>query len=206
MKTRNALATLGLLCPALLLLAAASRAEAAGPRDQVKATTDRILAVLGDPALKGDEHKGPRRAKLNAVVDERFHWTEMAQRSLARHWRKRTDAEKKEYVPLFTELVRRTYMSKIEGYSGEKVQYGDERLDGSYARVAIAIITKKDTEIPVVYSMKRYGDEWRVYDIAVEGVRLVNNYRTQFNGMLNRMSFPKFIEKLKAKTAGTEDR
>ena len=192
-------------CAALVVAAAACAGQAAGPMAQLRQSTDKILAVLRDPALEGDAHKAKRRKQIAAIVDERFHWEEMAQRSLARHWRSRSPDERKEFVALFTDLVRNTYMSKVEGYSGEKVRYDGERVEGSHARVTIRIVTTKDTEIPLVYSMKQFSGEWMVYDMAIEGVRLVGNYRTQFRDMLNHMSYREFIAKLKAKVAKLED-
>jgi len=190
------------LAPCLGLVLAAETASggtAPGPQDQIRQSTDQILAILKDPAFKAPDKKAERRKKIEGVVDERFNWPDMAQRSLGIHWRKRTDQEKKDFVPLYTELVRDTYMTKIEGYSGEQVHYGGEQVDGDYARVSVRIVTAKNTEIPVIYSLKKSGDQWLVYDVAVEGVRLVNNYRTQFNSMLTSMSWPEFLQKLKTK-------
>jgi phospholipid transport system substrate-binding protein len=203
---------LGLAALNVLLLSAAWAGAgeappptADGPQAQIKQSTDKILAVVRDPDLEGDDKKEERRKKILDAVDERFNWTEMARRALARHWRARTPEEQKEFVPLFTELVRRTYMRRVEGYAGEKVVYKGERVDGLYARVNVEIISTKNTEVPVVYSMKKHGAQWLVYDMAIEGVRLVNNYRTQFNSMLNGMSYREFVEKLKAKVAAMKD-
>jgi len=176
-------------------------AAAAGPQEHIRNATDKILAVLKDPALKAAEKKEERRRAMIAAVDECFNWPDMAQRALARHWQPRTPAERKEFVPLFTELVRHTYMANVEGYTGEQVLYKGERIDGAYARVNVVIVTRTNVEVPVEYSVKRYDGKWLVYDVAVEGVKLVNNYRTQFASMLNSTSYPQFIEKLKAKVA-----
>ncbi len=176
-------------------------APAGGPEDTIKQGTEKILETLRNPDLKAPEKRDERRQKMKDAVDSVFNWDEMAKRSLARHWRKRSAEERKTFVPLFADMVRNTYMSKLEGFSGEKVKYAGERVKGDYARVAIAIITKKETEIPVEYSMKKFDGQWLVYDVAVEGVRMVNNYRTQFNTMLNRMSYDKFIDKLRTKVA-----
>ena len=196
---------LALACAVAAVAAAAVAGQAAGPKAQIQQSTDEILAVLRDPALKGDTHKAARRAKIIAIVDQRFHWEEMARRSLARRWLGLSADDRKVFVGLFTQLVRNTYMSKVEGYSGEQVRYDNEQIDGRYARVHIRIVTTKDTEIPLVYSMKQFGKPWMVYDVAIEGVRLVGNYRTQFRDMLARMSYPKFIAKLKEKVAKLHD-
>jgi len=186
-------------------LAAASPALAAatgpGPLDAIRQSTDRILAVLRDPALAAPEKKAERRQKILDIVDERFNWPDMAQRALARHWAPRSPQERAEFVPLFTDLIRYTYLGKVEGYAGENVRYKGEQIEGDYARVDVVIVTTKGVDVPVQYSLKKIGAEWRIYDVAVEGVRLVNNYRTQFNSMLNSMTYPKFVEKLKEKVA-----
>ena len=185
--------------------AARGAAREPGPLEQLRASTDKVLAVLKDEALKAPACKAERRQKVYAAIDERFNWPEMAQRTLARHWAPRSPEERQEFTRLLTELLRRTYMSKIESYSGEKVHYKGERIEGSYARVDVVIVTTKNVDVPVEYSMRKYDGGWLIYDVAVEGIKLVNNYRMQFSSMLDGMSYPQFIEKLKAKVAETKD-
>jgi phospholipid transport system substrate-binding protein len=123
----------------------------------------------------------------------------MARRSLARHWAQRTAEEKKEFVHLFAELLERTYMSKVEGYSGEKVRYQRETVDGDYAVVKVKILTQKSKDIPVEYRLKKEGDDWLVYDVSIEGVSLVNNYRTQFTSIVLQSSYENLVKKLREK-------
>jgi phospholipid transport system substrate-binding protein len=193
----------------LLLAASAPGGVAAGepgPMEQVRQSTDKLLAILKDAALKAPDKKVERRQKIYAAIDERFNWSDMAQRTLARHWAPRTQAEREEFTRLFNELLRRTYTAKIEGYAGEKLQYKGERIEGAYARVEVVLVTTRNVDIPMEYSVRKYdGGGWLIYDVAIEGVKLVNNYRTQFASMLNSMSYPQFIEKLKAKVAETKD-
>ncbi|HUT36553.1 MAG TPA: ABC transporter substrate-binding protein [Planctomycetota bacterium] len=197
----------GWAAAAALVAAAAggpSRAAAGevGPMEQIRESTDKLLAVLSDPALKTPERKAERHEKVCAAIDERFHWADLAQRTLARHWAPRTPEEREEFTRLFHLLLRHSYLSKIESYSGERIHYKGERIEGNYARVEVVLVTTKNVDIPIEYSAKKYdGGGWLVYDVAIEGVRLVNNYRTQFASMLNSMSYPKFLEKLKAKVA-----
>jgi phospholipid transport system substrate-binding protein len=198
MSTRPLIATT-VAAFSLLLGALAVAAPAVGPMAQTKQATDQILEVLEDPALQGDDKAKERREKILDVVDGLFDWPGISQRALARHWHGRTEAERQEFVTLFAELVRRTYLKKLEGYSGEKVAYKDERIDGDYARVYVDVITAKNTEVPVIYSMMAIDGKWVVYDVAIEGVRLVNNYRTQFNNVLSGMSFREFLAKLRKK-------
>ena len=169
------------------------------PTDQIKKTTDKIIEIVKNPALKALDKEPERRRLIRKAVDEVFDWEEMAKRTLGRHWRRRSESEKKEFIYLFGKLLERTYLDKVEGYSGEKVIYIGERVEGDYALVKVKILTKQDREIPVLYRMKKKAGKWMVYDVCIEGVSLVNNYRTQFNNILVRSSFKRLIEKLKAK-------
>ena len=136
---------------------------------------------------------------LRNTLSERFDWEEMARLSLAGHWQGLTDEEKKEFVPLFTDLLERTYMNRIENYSGDKVTYDAERVKGNYSLVKVTIFTDKQVEIPVVYKMKKKGPEWTIYDVSIEGVSLVNNYRQQFDSIILSSSYQGLVEKLKEK-------
>ena len=171
------------------------------PTEKIRATTDKILGVVRDPALKGAAKEKERRALIRKAVDERFDWNEMARRSLARHWEGRTEDEKKEFVPLYADLVDRAYMSKVEGYSGEKVKYEGETVDGDYATVNVRIMTQKGQEISVEYRLRKKGNDWLIYDVSIEGVSLVNNYRTQFNSIISQSSYASLVKQLKAKVA-----
>ncbi len=171
------------------------------PTEKMRQTTDKILSILADPSLKKPPKIEERRRLIRKAVDERFNWEEMARRSLAKHWAPRTDEEKKEFIRLFGELLERTYMSKVEGYSGEKVLYEGERADEDYATVKVKIETKKNVDIPVEYRLKKEGNDWLVYDISIEGVSLVNNYRTQFNSIITQSSYEGLVKKLKEKVA-----
>jgi phospholipid transport system substrate-binding protein len=185
----------------LLVLGITVSALGGEPTEKIRQTTDKILSILADPSLKKPSKVEERRRLIRKAVDERFDWEEMARRSLARHWAPRTDEEKNEFVGLFGELLERTYMSKVEGYSGEKVFYEGEKADAEYATVNVKIVTKKNVDIPVEYRLKKEGDDWLVYDISIEGVSLVNNYRTQFNSIITQSSYENLIKKLKEKVA-----
>jgi len=169
------------------------------PMEEIKQTTDKILSTLTDPVLKTPSKTAEREKLIRQAVDERFDWEEMARRSLATHWAKRTGEERKEFVRVFGDLVERMYMRKVEGYSGEKVLYEGETKDGNYATVKVKIVTQKNKDIPVEYRLKKKGNNWFVYDISIEGVSLVNNYRTQFNSILLRSSYDDLVRRLREK-------
>ena len=192
------------------IIAVSTLSQAGEPTESIRKTADRIIAIVSDPELQTsgkdvDEKKShkdklkKRNRLVREAVDERFDWEEMSRRTLARHWRDRTDDEKKEFIDLFGKLLERTYLDQVEGYSGEKVIYLDEAVDGDYAVVRVKIITKKETEIPVKYRLKKKGNDWFVYDVSIEGVSLVNNYRTQFNTIIVRYKYKGLIKRLRAK-------
>lgn len=176
-------------------------ALAQGPTEQIKETTDKVISILTDPALREPDRTEERRGLLRKAADERFDWEEMSRRALARHWARRTDEEKREFVSLFSDLLERTYMDRIDGYSGEKVIYEGETVDGDYGIVRARITTETDAEISAEYRVRRKENGWFIYDVSIEGVSLVNNYRTQFNSIILKSSYEKLVKRLKAKIA-----
>jgi phospholipid transport system substrate-binding protein len=172
---------------------------AADPMDEIKQTTDKMLSIVTNPAFKTPSQTEEREKLIRQAVDERFDWDEMARRSLAIHWAKRTVEERKEFVRLFADLVERTYMKKVEDYSGEKVLYEGETKEGDYASVRVKIVTKRGEDIPVEYRLKKEKEDWFVYDVSIEGVSLVNNYRTQFNSILSQSSYENLVKRLREK-------
>jgi phospholipid transport system substrate-binding protein len=186
--------------PLLLVVFGLVTPSVAGePTDHIRKTTDKMITILNDPALKNKVDE--RRKMLRSTLSERFDWEEMAKRSLAGHWLSLTDEEKKEFVPLFTDLLENTYMNRIENYSGDKVTYDAERVKGDYGLVKVTIFTVKQVEIPVVYKMKKKDPEWIIYDVSIEGVSLVNNYRQQFDSIILSSSYQGLVEKLREKVA-----
>jgi phospholipid transport system substrate-binding protein len=174
-------------------------AMAGEPTEKIKVTTDKIIGIVSNPALKGPEKAAERKRFIRKAVDERFDWEEMSRRTLARHWQKRTVEEQTEFIDLYGKLLEQTYLDKVEGYSGEKVLYEGERVDGEYSVVKVKILTKQETAISTEYRLKKNAEDWLVYDISIEGVSLINNYRTQFNSIIVRSSYKDLIKKLKAK-------
>ena len=177
----------------------ATPAQAGAPLDQLKAQIDRVIKVLDDPELKKDARSSARRAAVRKVADDIFDFQETAKRSLARHWQPRTPAEKDEFVRLFADLLERSYISKIELYGGEKIMFLGDSVESDQATVRTKIITKGGAEVPVEYRMLKKGDRWLVYDVIIEGVSLVANYRTQFNKIIQTSSYADLVKKMKVK-------
>jgi len=173
-------------------------ASAGAPTDQLRTQVDQVVRVLDDPALKAST---ARRDAVRKIAGEVFDYNEMAKRALGTHWASRTAEQKQEFVSLFSDLLDRAYFSKIEQYQGEKVRYGTETVDGDQATVKTMIISPSGSEIPVDYRMHQADGRWTVYDVSIQGVSLVANYRTQFNRVVTTESYESLVQKLKDKDA-----
>jgi phospholipid transport system substrate-binding protein len=187
-----------ILVVALFLLAGRG-AHAGPPTEQLKGGVDRVLAILQDPGLKLPAKADERRHKIRAVANEVFDWQETGKRALARHWQGRSPQEREEFSRLFADLLERSYVGKIEAYSGEKIVYGEEMLEGEQATVRTKLVTKNGTQIPIDYQMQRIEDRWRVYDVKIENVGLVANYRSQFNRIIQQSGYADLVNRLKTK-------
>ena len=174
-------------------------AEAGIPTDQLRGATDRVLKVLQDPALRQPDKVETRRQQVRVIADEIFDWQETGKRALARHWQARSSKERDEFSALFADLIERSYISKIEQYSGERILYVGESMEADQAMVRTKLVTKAGTEIPIDYRMQKEGDRWRAYDVVIEGVSLVANYRTQFNRIIQQSGYGELVAKMKAK-------
>ena len=173
--------------------------QASQAQEELKITMDKILEILSDPSLKGEDKIEEKRASLRKAIKKKFSFSKMSQLSLGRHWKKRNDEEKKIFSELFGQLLEQTYISKIESYTDEKIIFVKDYVKKKKAQVNTKIIT--DTiEIPIDYRMyKTKNGTWLVYDIVVEGVSLVGNYRSQFNQILQKGSYEKLVEDIRKK-------
>lgn len=172
----------------------------AGPAtDAMKGTIDEVLKILHDKELKQPARADERRQVLEKVVGDRFDYQEMSRRALGAPWNTLADKDKQEFVGLFKSLLVSSYADKIETYSGEGVQYINERTEKDYAEVRTKVLTGK-TDIPLDYRMLNKSGDWRVYDVVVDGVSLVNNYRGQFTKILRSSSYPELVDQLRKKS------
>jgi phospholipid transport system substrate-binding protein len=178
---------------------ALDHARAGAPTDQVRSGTDQVLKIIQDPALKGADKTPVRRQQLRTVADQVFDWQETGKRALGRHWQPLTPEQRQEFSSLFADLVERSYVGKIELYSGEKIIYAGDTIEGDQATVKTKLITKSQTQIPIDYRLQKEGDRWRVYDVLIEGVSLVGNYRTQFNRVIQQTGYDDLVKKMKTK-------
>lgn len=194
-KGRGRIAGFAMLLTVALCMPAVARGSE--PTEQIRGAINRGLAIVQRPDLQGDAEKPERRALLRKELFPYFNFAEMSRRSLGVHWKDRTTQERQEFVKLFTDLLENSYAGKIEGYKGEKVLFGKETLDLPYAEVKTVVVNPQRQEFSVDYRLLADGSRWRVYDIVIEGVSLVNNYRSQFAGILQKSSFQEMTKQLK---------
>ena len=185
---------------ALVVMVAERDAWAGAPTEQLRPQIDRVIKVLEDPEMAKESRMVERRTAVGRIANEIFDFTETTRRSLGTHWQVRTPQERDEVTRLFADLLERSYLGRIEMYSGERIQFLGDTIDGDQATVRSRLITKQGMEIPVDYRMHRAsGDRWLTYDVAIEGVSLVANYRAQFNKIIQTSGYTSLVKKLAAK-------
>jgi len=164
----------------------------------MKTTVSQVLGVLQDPELKKPDRTDERVAQLKKIADSSFDYGEMAKRSLGGQWNKLGERERREFVDLFTEFLTATYVEKIHAYSGEEVKFRNERLEGNYAEVESVLVGKK-LEIPLAYRLIMKEGEWKAYDVVIDGISLIQNYRGQFTAILRSSSYEQLVQILRDK-------
>jgi phospholipid transport system substrate-binding protein len=193
-------AAVGLL--AILLTAVPRPAVAGEPTDQVRTSVEQVLQTLRDPALKAPDRSAERRTRIRRIVQDRFDFGEMARRSLATHWAERTPQEQRDFTALFSDLLERSYIDKIEAYTDERILYVGERMDGDFAEVQTKVEGHKNLDVPIDYRLLRRDGKWWVYDVVIEGVSLIANYRTQFNKIIRSSSYAELVKRMQTKREG----
>lgn len=189
------LAVIILIIAIPVLCQGASSATVPDPVVFIKEAVDEIISILQDEKLAAPAHKAERKKRVVTIVEKKFDFREMSMRSLAKHWQARSPEEQERFVSLFKQLLENTYITKVETYSGEKVLFKKAAVQGNRA-IVYSDLVRKNVQTPVNYKLKRQDDCWVVYDVEVEGVSLVNNYRTQFASILSKEDFPALITKL----------
>jgi phospholipid transport system substrate-binding protein len=180
-------------------LTATTAAFALTPTETVKSRVDQALQSLGQAPATTPEAAQSRRVEIRRVADSLFDFPEMARRALGRHWADRTPTEREEFVRLFTDLIARSYIGKIDRYAGEAIAYTGERVDGDEASVRSQVVTAKGSQIPVEYRLHRVNDGWSAYDVLIENVSLVGTFRSQFDRIIKAASFADLVRRLREK-------
>ena len=188
-----------LLVSGLFVTAQHAPALAGAPTDQLRSQVEQVIKLVSDPDLKQPAKLGERRVMIMKIADDVFDFKEISQRTLGRHWQARTPAEQAEFSDLFRDVLARAYVTQIENYSGEKVTFLADTIEGDLATVRTKVITKAGTEVPVDYRMFVAANRWRVYDVSIEGISLVGNYRAQFDRIVRRESYPALVRQVTAK-------
>ena len=187
--------SMGLLC--VLLLAGVVHAGTA--MQLVETKVNEILEILRDPAYASEAKKNEQSEKIFTIVGEIFDYRIFSMRTLGQNWRQLTPAQQNEFVQLYSELLRKTYMERVQNYSNETVRFDSEvQLDPKKSEVRTAILTSSG-EIPLFYRLYNKDGTWRVYDVLVEGISLVKNYRSQFNDIIRKDSAEELLQKLRDK-------
>ena len=183
---------------ALILLAMAPVATPS-PTEVVQSGIEQVVQVVQDYDTSHPEAAEKRRLEIRRAAGRLFDFQEMARRTLARHWSDRTAGEREEFVSLFRDLLERSYLSRLENYSGERIVYLGETVDGEFATVRSKILTGRTSEVALAYRLHLVGSRWAVYDILVEGVSFVGSYRSQFNRIIAKSSYGDLVRKLRQK-------
>ena len=169
----------------------------ANPTEEVKKTVDEVVRIVADKEMKKNETK--RRQALKKSISAIFDYSEMAKRSLGKHWNVRTPAEKKQFAELFATLLENSYAGKIESYNNEKIVYIKEIVEEEFAEIKSKVVTAARDEFTLDYRLFKQNGKWMVYDVVIEGVSLVSNYRSQFNKIITANGYDKLVKKLQSK-------
>ncbi|MEN6617063.1 MAG: ABC transporter substrate-binding protein [Syntrophorhabdus sp.] len=158
---------------------------AAGPAsDIVKENVNGVIDILKDPKLKGEAGKKLKEQKIETVADKMFDYIELSKQTLGMNWNKFSVDQRKEFVSLFKNMLRNTYIDRITSYTNQKVAYGKEVPLADNKIEVQTVITSSSGQTPINYRVIKKGDAWKIYDVVIEGVSLVSNYRTQFRDIL----------------------
>lgn len=183
----------------LMLLLFSLSAYAGPPLDAVQASVNKVLEILRDPKLKGASTKEIKKEKLRPIYELMFDDVELSKRTLARNWNNMTPAQRQEFVLLFRQVLEKAYADKILAYTDEKIIFDRENIiSETQAEIQTKVLTSSK-EIPISYRVLLKGGSWKIYDIVIENVSLILNYRTQFNGILEKNTPEQLLEILRKK-------
>ena len=186
---------------AVTLSLLSSAASAGPPTDQLRTGIERMFKLLADPELAGEAKAPQRKTAVAGIAGEIFDFGEMSKRTLGQHWEQRTPAEREDFARLFTELIQRSYFAKVDEHSSEKTIFRSETVDGNRAVVRTTLLLARGTGMPLDYAMINAGDRWRVYDLSIDGISLVANYRSQFNRIIRTASYADLVTRMKSQDA-----
>ncbi|PYN26945.1 MAG: organic solvent tolerance ABC transporter substrate-binding protein [Candidatus Rokuibacteriota bacterium] len=195
---------MGKTLAAWIMVAGAVAAPAMGPRETVESTVGRVVTLIQDGDTVKTEsatrQATDRRTELRKLARELFDFEEVTRRTLSRHWAARSADERAEFVALFTDLLERSYITRVEAYAGENITYLGEAVDASFATVRSRILTDRRSEIALDYRLHLRDGRWRVYDLQIDGVSFVSTYRSQFDRIIQAESYTALLERMRKKS------
>ncbi len=195
---------MGKTLAAWIMVAGAVAAPAMGPRETVESAVGRVVTLLQDGDTVKTEstarQAADRRTEIRRLARELFDFEEVTRRTLSRHWAARSADERAEFVALFTDLLERSYVTRVEAYAGENIAYFGEAVDASYATVRSKILTDRRSEIALDYRLHLRDGRWRVYDLQIDGVSFVSTYRSQFDRIIQAESYAALVERMRKKS------
>jgi len=173
-------------------------AWAGAPTDQLRDGIEQVFKILRNPEMAGDKNATQRRSAILVAAGNIFDFGEMAKRSLGQHWAARTPAEQTQFVALFTDLMQHSYINKVDQHGGAKMSFKGEAIEGELATVRTSVPLSNGREMPLEYRMHNTNARWRVYDLSIDGISLVSNYRAQFNKIVRIDSYEVLVTKLQS--------
>ena len=185
---------LALVIVILLLVTAVCAGE---PTEAIRTAVNQGVEILKDAKLDDKKQRAEVIDRLRQIVFPLFDFDEMAMRALGSNWRRLNPEQRAEFVPAFTALLEKTYADQIDLYKGQKVVFTGEKIEDNYAQVDSSIIDKNGQRYSVVYRLQRGDGKWKIYDIVVENISLVNNYRAQFNRVVAKSSVEELLKRIK---------
>ena len=194
---------MGKALAAWIMMAGAVAAPGMGPRDTVETAVTRVIALLqdaDDPSAAAAKQQADRRMEIRKVARDLFDFEEVTRRTLSRHWSARSPEERAEFVALFTDLLERSYVNRVEAYAGENISYLGEAVDAGFATVRSRVTTQRRTEIALDYRLHLRDGRWRIYDLQIDGVSFVSTYRSQFDRIIQSESYSALLERMRKKS------
>jgi len=194
---------MGKALAAWIMMAGAVAAPGMGPRDTVETAVTRVIALLqdaDDASAAAAKQQADRRMEIRKVARDLFDFEEVTRRTLSRHWSARSPEERAEFVALFTDLLERSYVNRVEAYAGENISYLGEAVDAGFATVRSRVTTQRRTEIALDYRLHLRDGRWRIYDLQIDGVSFVSTYRSQFDRIIQSESYSALLERMRKKS------
>jgi phospholipid transport system substrate-binding protein len=192
---------MGKTLAAWIMMAGAVAAPAMGPRETVQTAVGRVVSLVQESdAMNSESLAADRRTEIRKLARQLFDFEEVTRRTLSRHWAARSAEERAEFVALFTDLLERSYITRVEAYAGETVTYSGEAIDAGYATVRSKILTDRRNDITLDYRLHLREGRWRVYDLQIDGVSFVSTYRSQFDRIIQAESYGALLERMRKKS------